>query len=70
MSTLQVETRGIADSLVDALSRLTGHEDDKATVETFCAIALRVIAATNPSKVREAARLVAIQSLIQPGEPK
>lgn len=70
MTQLQVETRGIADELVGALARLAGSEDDKATVETFCAIALRVIAATNPSKVREAARLVAIQSLIQPGEPK
>lgn len=60
----------MADDLVAALSRITGSEDDMAVVCTFCAIALRIIANTHPAKVREQARLVEIQSHIQPGELK
>lgn len=42
----------------------------QATVETFCAVALRVIAKTHPAKVREEARLVEIQSHMRPGVKK
>ncbi len=70
MSQILIDTKPMADNLVDALSRMTGHADDVATIETFCAIALQVIARADPAKVREAARLVAIQSHIPPGARK
>lgn len=41
-----------------------------AEVETFCAIALRIIGKTNPSKVRSEAMTVEIQSLMVPSERK
>ena len=41
-----------------------------ATVETFCAISLRIIAKTNPSKVRSEAVSVEIQSLLKPSQIK
>lgn len=40
--------------------------DAWATLETFCAIALRVMAQTNPSKVRLIAMTVEIQNLMKP----
>lgn len=40
--------------------------DAWATVETFCAVSLRVLATTNPSKVRSAAVTVEISALIKP----
>lgn len=62
--------------VVDAVSRIrpvlieAELEYDWATVETFIAIALRVIAKTHPSKVREEARLVEIQARMRPGVKK
>ncbi len=70
MSQILIDTKPMADSLVDAMSRVSGHVDDISTIETFFAIALQIIARTNPTKVREAARLVEIQSRIQPGVTK
>lgn len=76
------DTREVGTDLVAALERIrafalaTGPDlpeavvDDIATVETFCAIALRVFAKTHPMKVRAAAVLVEIQSRIQPGVTK
>jgi hypothetical protein len=48
------------------------HEvgDAWATVETFIAISLRLMAKTNPSKVKSIAMTVEIQSLIQNAEKK
>lgn len=47
-----------------------GQRDALATIETFCAIALRVIGKANPSKVRAEAIAVELQSLIPPGDRK
>jgi hypothetical protein len=38
--------------------------DHLATVETFCAVALRVFAKTNPSKIASEARTVEISTMI------
>ena len=40
-------------------------DDERAELETFIAVALEVMRKTNPSKVREAARLVHIRFLMQ-----
>lgn len=40
-------------------------DDDRAELETFCAIALEVMRTASPSKVREAARLVEIRCLMK-----
>ncbi len=45
-------------------------EDAWATVETFIAVSLRLMAKTNPSKVKSIAMTVEIQSLIQCSENK
>jgi hypothetical protein len=45
-------------------------EDAWATVETFIAISLRLMAKTNPSKVKSVAMTVEIQSLIENAEKK
>lgn len=37
-------------------------EDEWAQIETFCAIALRVFAKTNPSKLRDAAMIEEIKA--------
>lgn len=49
-----------------------GAEDSEAWkgIETFAALALRIIAKTNPSKVRSEAMTLSIQTLIPPGERK
>lgn len=41
-----------------------GDTDEMAGIESFVAIALRVFAQTNPSKLREVMRLVEIQARI------
>lgn len=48
----------------DALKPVDGSAEDTAMagVETFCAIALRVMRKTNPSKVRSEARTVEIKA--------
>ena len=50
----------------------TEHEVGEALVslESFVAIALRVFADTNPSKLREHMRIVEMQHYMQPGEKK
>ena len=40
-------------------------DEDRAELETFCAIALEVMRKTPPSRLREAARLVEIRYLIK-----
>lgn len=45
-------------------------EDAWATLETFIAVALRVMAKTNPSKIKSVAMTVEIQSLIEGAERK
>ncbi len=42
------------------------HKEALDTIDTFCAIALRVIAKTNPSKLKSIATTVAIQSHMVP----
>lgn len=63
----------IARDLDDALDILRRHivaqtpieiENALAGVETFCAIALRVLSQTNPSKLRSAAMTVEISARI------
>lgn len=75
--TWRTDTKDMAADLTAALARIrppvlaTGaaaEADALATVDTFCAIALRVFAATNPSKIKAAAMAVELQSLIPPGE--
>lgn len=50
----------------DALNPVDGSAEDTALsgVETFCAIELRVMRKTNPSKVRSEARTVEIKARI------
>jgi hypothetical protein len=53
-------TDDIRTDLVASLAEVRGlitaeHEVAWAHIETFCAIALRIISKTNPSKVRDAA---------------
>lgn len=47
-----------------ALAPVDGSREDTALneVETFCAVAIRVMRKTNPSKVRDAARIVEIKA--------
>jgi len=45
-------------------------EDAWATVETFIAISLRLMAKTNPSKIKSVAMTVEIQSLIEKAEKR
>lgn len=45
-------------------------EDAWATVETFIAVSLRLMAKTNPSKIKSVAMTVEIQSLIENSEKK
>jgi len=54
----------------DALPESERSGDAMATLETFTAVALRLIAKSNPSKVRDIARLVEIQTHIQPFAPE
>ena len=50
--------------LKECVATLIGWGDDeRAEVETFCAIVLEVMKQTTPSKLREAARIVHIRSL-------
>ena len=62
-------TDDIRSDLLDALSEVRGlitteHEVAWAHIETFCAIALRIISKTNPSKVRDAAMAEEIKARI------
>lgn len=47
-----------------ALDPVDGSADDTALneIETFCAVAIRVMRKSNPSKVRDAARIVEIKA--------
>lgn len=40
-------------------------DDERAELETFIAVALEIMKKTNPSKVREAARVVHLRHLMQ-----
>ncbi len=48
----------------DALQPVDGAPEDTALceVETFCAVAVRLMAKSNPSKVRDIARVVEIKA--------
>lgn len=46
------------------IKRQVGETDAMAGVETFCVIALRIMAKTNPSKIRDVARTVEIASYL------
>lgn len=50
--------------LRDALQPVDGTPADEALceVETFCAVAVRLMAKSNPSKVRDVARVVEIKA--------
>lgn len=43
-------------------------DDERAELETFCAIAVEVMRHTPPSRLRECARLVELRSLMQEGD--
>jgi hypothetical protein len=63
----RTETSTIATDIVAAVGRLrpvaASHDEAAwAEIETFIAISLRVLAKTNPSKVRDAAMAVEIQA--------
>jgi hypothetical protein len=54
------------DRLKACVAELIGWGDDeRAELETFIAVAIEVMKKTNPSKVREAARLVNIRYLMK-----
>lgn len=63
----------IAADLVQAIQDIRQYippegEDSLAHVETFCAIALRVMRKTNPSKLRDAAMAEEIKARIEKRE--
>lgn len=62
-------TRDLTDALVQVrnLIDLTEPENEAAwaQIETFCAVALRVFAKTNPSKLRDAAMAEEISARLQ-----
>lgn len=69
MARARTDTRQISTDLLQDLSVLRNHLDATgnekvreawAGVETFCAIALRVFAKTNPSKIKDEAMTVEI----------
>ena len=66
----RTDTAVIATNIVAAVERLrpvaAAHDQDAwAEIETFIAVALRVMAKTNPSKVRDAAMTIEIQARIK-----
>lgn len=52
------------------LTRSPEIDEALGSVETFIAIALRVFAVTNPSKLKEHMQLVELQHYLVPGEKK
>lgn len=46
-----------------------GNTDAMAGVETFCVVALRLMAKTNPSKIRDIARTTEIAYLMNKEKP-
>ena len=65
----RTDTSEIAADIIAAVNRLRPvalqtDESAWAEVETFIAIALKVFAKTNPSKLRDAARIVEIHARI------
>ena len=64
------DVKQITTDLVAAIADIRRHipaesEESLAHVETFCAIALRVMAKTNPSKLRDAAMTEEILARVQ-----
>jgi hypothetical protein len=64
------DVQQITADLVSALRDIRRHvptesEESLAHVETFCAIALRIMAKTNPSKLRDAAMTEEILARVQ-----
>lgn len=64
------DVKQITADLVAAIQDIRRHipiesEESLAHVETFCAIALRVMAKTNPSKLRDAAMTEEILARVQ-----
>lgn len=47
---------------LEAVRKVVGDTEEMAGLETFVSISLRLIAATNPSKLREIMRIVEIQA--------
>lgn len=47
---------------LEVIRSAVGDTEEMAGLETFVAISLRLMAATNPSKLREVMRLVEIQA--------
>lgn len=66
---MKTDVKQIASDLMDALAAHRPQEPDDhwATIETFCAVALRVMSKTNPSKIASEARTVEISTLISRG---
>lgn len=70
----------IAEEVISAASVLKKHLNDHLgderlqeawdEIETYLAISVRVMKATNPSKIRDAARTVAIAHLMPPSSKK
>lgn len=68
---LPAELQALVEPLTDALAKLAvsvqpDQREAWTTVVTYVAITQRVLAKTNPSKIRDAARTVQIQSLMPP----
>lgn len=47
---------------LEAVRKVVGDTEEMAGLETFVSISLRLMAATNPSKLREIMRIVEIQA--------
>ena len=64
---LVIKTQALKDErMKDSIVQLIGWGDDeRAEVETFCAIALEVMRTTPPSRLRAAAQLVEIKFLMR-----
>lgn len=69
----KADVNQIAADLIAAIKDIRRHipvesEESLAHIETFCAISLRVLAKTNPSKLRDAAMAEEIKARIDKRE--
>lgn len=75
---MRTDTRQIKLDIIPDIERVRAHvlatgneatQESLATIETFVAVALRVFAKTNPSKLRSEARTVEISHLLPQAKP-
>lgn len=65
MTRARANITDIEHDLMRAIEACRTNTDEWDTIETFIAVALRVLAKTNPSKIRDAAMTLEIQARIK-----